>query len=110
MTKKGRVKAKSKPKIKRRHKMEYKCVGKVEAVVHINFQETNEHGAKNNIVKSMPYYTLNFQFYYDHNRLLELGEDAPSVLNAQFNIQTRLKEVYDKYEIGGTYKDLPISV
>lgn len=90
--------------------MEYKCIGKTETLQHIHFQERNEHGALNNITKSLLYYNLSFQFFCDHNRPLDPSEDAPMVLDAAFHIQTRSREVYEKYQVGGLYKELPISI
>lgn len=97
-------------KIKRKKKMEYKCVGKIETLQHIHFQEKNEHGAMNNITKTVPYYNISFQFFVDHNRPLDPKEDAPMVLDAAFHIQTRSEEIYKKYQVGGVYKELPTSV
>lgn len=90
--------------------MLYKCVAKTEVIKNIIFQEKNEHGAFNNITKSLPYYHLTFQFFADLNRVLDISEEPPSVLGANFVIETKVKEVADKYTVGQEYKDLPISV
>lgn len=90
--------------------MMYVCVGKTEVIKHVVHQEKNEHGALNNIIKSLPYFALSFQYFIDLNRPLDVNEESPLVLNAQFSIETRDKNVADKYQVGEKYKELPISV
>lgn len=97
-------------RVVRKKMMIYKCVGKSESIKHILLQEKNEHGAYNNINKSLVYYCLTFNYHQETNRVLDISEDAPKVLGAQFIIETSLKEVADKYTVGGEYKELPISV
>ena len=97
-------------KIIGKKKMTYKCVGKTEVIKHIIHQEKNEHGAMNNITKSLPYFTLSFQYYIDTNRPLSVDEEPPLVLNAHFLIETRDKSISDKYQVGEEYKELPVSV
>ncbi len=97
-------------RIKRKRKMLYKCVLKTEIIKHITFQEKNEHGAFNNIIKSLPYYHLTFQHSFELNRALDISEDTPTVLNALFQIETSKKEVADNYVVGQEYKELPINV
>lgn len=97
-------------RVTRKKKMLYKCVGKTETLQHIHFQEKNKHGALNNITETLPYYNLNFQYFMDPNKLLAPGDEAPMVISANFSIQTRSKEIYDKYQIGEEYKELPINV
>lgn len=94
----------------RKKKMIYKCVGKSETIKHITFQEKNEHGAYNNIVKSVSYVCLTFNYHQEINRALDISEDAPKVLGAQFIIETSDKALADKYTVGGEYKELPTSV
>lgn len=110
MPKRKLTKPRKYEKIIRKKKMSYKCVGKTEVIKHITHQEKNEHGAMNNIIKSLPYYTLNFQYYIDLNRPLDINDDPPLVLNAQFTIETRDKSIADKYSVGEEYKELPINV
>ena len=94
----------------RKKKMVYKCTSKSETIKHITFQEKNEHGAMNNIIKSLPYVCLTFSYQQELNRALDINEEAPIVLGAQFAIETRDKVVADKYQVGGEYKELPTSV
>lgn len=107
MMAKPKKKAKQAP---RKRKMLYKCVNKSEAIKNILHQEKNEHGAYNNITKSIPYFHLTFMYFQDHNRVLDVNEPSPVVLSAQFSIETSNKAVADKYIVGQEYKELPISV
>lgn len=114
MPKRNPAKNKRKPskfeRVIRKKKMLYKCVGKTETIKHIIHQEKNEHGAMNNITNSLPYFTLNFQYFVDLNRALDVSEDAPLVLNAHFVIETRDKAIAERYQVGQEYKELPVSV
>lgn len=97
-------------RIKRKKPIMFVCTGKIERARIVTLQEKNEHGAYNNINKSISYTQIDFQKLVDLNRAIPPGEDAPKVINAVFILETSDKEVAAKYEVGKEYKDLPLNV
>lgn len=108
--KKRRVKKLSGARNFRRKFMMYKCTGKSESVKNLNFQQQNEHGAFNNVVNPIPYYTLQFAHQAQMYSPMKVGDIPPKVAYATFVIELSDKDIYDKYETGKDYSDLPINV
>ncbi len=108
------VKKKLKAKVKRKsgslrakrvRAMVYTCVYKQQAIRGFRFEEPNAHGAKDEVVKQIPFTEIHFSF----SETLKINE-VPEVVYSQFTIVTKNPEIINKYDVGGIYSDLPIKV
>jgi len=101
--------AKAKKKREYKKKLVYTCRSKSENVRYVTFQIKNKFGAYDNHIRKVAYTTLQFEFYVNLNQAFK--EDAElTVINATFAVETSDKTVADKYIVGQSYRELPLSV
>lgn len=92
-----------KKKYTRRRKLKYKCVHAQSSIRNFLFEEQNEHGAMNNVVKELPCYQL--QFSYASN--INIVNNVPRIIEVIFTMFTTDLELYNKYTVGQEYDELP---
>lgn len=92
-----------KKKAKRRQKLKYTCVHMQVTAQKYVFDELNEHGAMNDVHKTVPCYEM--QFSYSHPRVTR--NEVPRIVESVFIFKTTDKAVYDAYMVGQEYDKLP---